>query len=60
MALGVAATAVYASTKNWPVSVPPLAWAGGLGAAIAIGAVAGFLPAMRAARLSPTDALRTV
>jgi putative ABC transport system permease protein len=57
---GVAATAVYASTKNWPVSVPPLAWAGGLGAAIAIGAVAGFLPAMRAARLSPTDALRTV
>ncbi len=57
---GVAATAVYASTKHWPISVPPLAWAGGLGAAIAIGAVAGFLPAMRAARLSPTDALRTV
>jgi putative ABC transport system permease protein len=57
---GVAATAVYATTKHWPLSVPPLAWAGGLGAAIAIGAVAGFLPAMRAARLSPTDALRTV
>jgi putative ABC transport system permease protein len=57
---GVAATAVYASTQHWPVSVPPIAWAGGLGAALAIGAVAGFLPAMRAARLSPTDALRTV
>ena len=57
---GVAATAVYAHVKHWPVSVPPLAWAGGLGAAVAIGAVAGFLPAMRAARLSPTDALRTV
>jgi putative ABC transport system permease protein len=57
---GVASTAVYAATKHWPVSVPPLAWAGGLGAALAIGAMAGFLPAMRAARLSPTDALRTV
>ena len=57
---GVAATAIYATTKHWPISVPPLAWAGGLGAAIAIGAVAGFLPAVRAARLSPTDALRTV
>jgi len=57
---GVAATAVYATTKHWPISVPLLAWAGGLAAATAIGAVAGFLPAMRAARLSPTDALRTV
>jgi putative ABC transport system permease protein len=57
---GVAATAVYAHVKHWPVSVPPLAWAGGLGAALVIGAAAGFLPAMRAARLSPTDALRTV
>jgi putative ABC transport system permease protein len=40
--------------------VPALAWAGGLGAAFAIGAIAGLLPAIRAARLSPTDALRTV
>jgi putative ABC transport system permease protein len=39
--------------------IPPLAWAGGAGAALAIGALAGLLPAIRAARLAPTDALRT-
>jgi putative ABC transport system permease protein len=58
--MGIAATAVYAHTKHWAVVIPTLAWAGGLGAAFAIGAVAGLLPAIRAARLSPTDALRTV
>jgi putative ABC transport system permease protein len=60
VAIGVLATGVYASAKHWAVTVPVLAWGGGLGAAIVIGAVAGFLPAMRAARLSPTEALRTV
>jgi putative ABC transport system permease protein len=58
--LGVVATAVYASTQGWAIVVPALGWAGGLGAALAIGAVAGLLPALRAARLSPTEALRTV
>ena len=37
--------------------IPPVAWAGGLGAAMVIGAAAGLLPALRAARLSPTQAL---
>jgi putative ABC transport system permease protein len=57
---GVLATAVYAHTKHWALVIPTLAWAGGLGAALAIGAIAGLLPAIRAARLSPTEALRTV
>jgi putative ABC transport system permease protein len=57
---GIAATAIYASTKGWAIVIPPLAWGGGLAAAIAIGAIAGLLPAIRAARMSPTEALRTV
>jgi putative ABC transport system permease protein len=57
---GALATAVYAHTKHWTTVIPTLAWAGGLAAAILIGAVAGLLPAIRAARLSPTEALRTV
>ncbi len=58
--LGTLATAVYAHTKHWTTVIPTLAWAGGLAAALAIGAIAGLLPAIRAARLSPTDALRTL
>jgi putative ABC transport system permease protein len=57
---GALATAIYASTRGWATVIPALAWGGGLGAALAIGALAGLLPALRAARLSPTDALRTV
>jgi putative ABC transport system permease protein len=54
---GIAATAVYATTQRWSVVVPVQAWTGGLAAALVIGAVAGLLPALRAARLSPTEAL---
>ncbi len=54
---GAAATASYAHAKGWAVVVPPAAWAGGIGAAIGIGALAGLLPALRAARMSPTQAL---
>jgi putative ABC transport system permease protein len=56
---GALATAIYAHTKHWTTVIPALAWGGGIGAAIVIGAVAGIVPAIRAARLSPTDALRT-
>jgi len=57
---GAFATGGYAAARGWTVVIPTLAWAGGLGAAIAIGAIAALLPALRAARLSPTEALRTV
>ena len=60
VAAGAAATAIYAHTQQWTTVVPTLAWAGGLTAAVAIGAIAGLLPALRAARMSPTQALWTV
>jgi len=59
VALGVLATAVYARLRGWEAIIPPIAIAGGVGAALLIGAGAGLYPAIRAARLSPTDALRT-
>jgi putative ABC transport system permease protein len=57
---GVAATAIHASAKDWAVVIPAEAWTGGIGAAILIGAFAGLMPALRASRMPPTVALRTV
>ena len=57
VATGVLSTAIYASTKHELVVIPAVAWAGGIGAAILIGAVAGLWPAQRASRMSPTEAL---
>ena len=57
VASGALATAIFASARGWAVVIPTLAWAGGLAAALAIGGIAGLLPALRAARLSPTEAL---
>jgi putative ABC transport system permease protein len=57
---GAAATAIYAHARGWAIVIPPEAWAGGLAAAVLIGALAGLLPAIRAARLSPTQALWTL
>jgi putative ABC transport system permease protein len=58
--LGAAVTAAYASIQGWGVLVPGVAIVGGLVAAVVIGAVAGLYPAMRAAKVSPTEALRTL
>jgi len=59
VAIGAVATAAYARSHGEAVVIPPEAWAGGLAAAVIIGALAGLLPAIRAARLSPTQALLT-
>jgi len=60
VAAGAAATTIYARHKGWATVIPPEAWAGGIGAALLIGALAGLLPAIRAARLSPTQALWSI
>jgi putative ABC transport system permease protein len=57
---GAAATAVYASSKSWTIVIPTQAWLGGIVSAILIGAFAGLMPAVRASRMPPTVALRTV
>ena len=57
---GAAATAAYARGHGEAVVIPLEAWAGGLAAALLIGAAAGLLPAIRAARLSPVQALWSI
>ncbi|MFC7546462.1 ABC transporter permease [Plantactinospora sp. GCM10030261] len=55
--VGVAGTAGYAATRGWPVAIPGYVPLGGLATTVVIGTLAGLYPALRAARLSPTEAL---
>jgi putative ABC transport system permease protein len=58
VAMGYGVTAAWASYKGWGVLVPQVAILGGFGAALLIGSLAGLYPAIRASKMSPTEALR--
>ena len=58
LALGAGATAIYATTRGEPFVIPIYALVAAPVAGFLIGALAGLYPAAKAARLSPTEALR--
>jgi putative ABC transport system permease protein len=55
---GVALTVAYATAQGWTILIPPFILWSAPGAALAIGALAGLYPALRAARMLPADSLR--
>jgi putative ABC transport system permease protein len=59
IALGAATTAIYADARGWRLAIPLAGLAGGVGASLVVGALAGLYPAARAARLAPADAVRS-
>ena len=57
--LGVGAAFVTAGIADWPILIPSQTIGLALTAAAVVGILFGFLPARRAALLSPIDALRS-
>ncbi|WP_234388896.1 ABC transporter permease [Streptomyces sp. AS58] len=55
--IGVLAATGYATYQGWPAVIPTAAVVAGTGGSIVIGVLAGVYPSVRAARLTPTEAL---
>lgn len=58
--LGVGLTWGFAAVQGWALVVPWVPVAAGLGCSLVIGTLVGLYPAQRAARVPPTEALRSV
>ena len=56
-AIGVLVTSGYALYQGWPVVIPLVSVLGGVAGAVVVGAAAGLHPSIRAARLTPNEAL---
>jgi putative ABC transport system permease protein len=59
VAIGSAVAIAYARSQGWLIALPLAGFAGGLLAALLVGGLAGFYPALRAANTPPTEALRS-
>ncbi|MFI9105499.1 ABC transporter permease [Streptomyces fildesensis] len=57
-AVGASVVYVYAAVQGWPAAVPAAWVVAGPSVAVVVGTLAGLYPALRAARMSPTEALR--
>ncbi|WP_146231515.1 ABC transporter permease [Lentzea atacamensis] len=55
--LGLLGTAGYAAAHGWPAVIPVEMVGAELAAAVLTGVTAGVYPAVRASRLTPTEAL---
>jgi putative ABC transport system permease protein len=56
--IGAAVTVAYANRQGWLVDIPVSGLGVGVAAALALGALAGLYPALRAAHLDPAEAVR--
>ena len=58
VAIGTAITRIYADSRDWTFAVPLAGLLGGIAVSLAVGALAGLYPAVRASRLAPAEAVR--